>query len=404
MHALLPLMVLSALAAVPQFDVQLLDGSRVSGSLVQWDAAQLVLETPSGRTALDAGKLASVTAQHPPASAAKASVWVDLVDGSQLVAEEYTAEKGRAKIIFSASETLEVPTAEIDAVRFQPTSPATAVDWSRIRGQKIRGDALVTGNANAIDFHEGAIDDVSGEKVRFIRDTEVRGVRRAKIFGLVYFHAAAASTSEGPYTIVDAAGSRWTAASLKLRDDKIDFTAPGGRATRRGLDRIAKIDLSCGKIIFLSDLKPDLEKVALDPFTLTGRELPSRLEFARVRRDQNLESKSLRIQGQVYRKGLALCGRSELVWTLPGKFSRLEAMAGIDDDVRPLGKVRLQILGDGKTLLDTTIAGDEKGPKNDPRPVSLDVTGVRRLTLMVDSQGNFGTGDHLDLGNPRLIK
>ena len=38
MHAILPWMVLSALAAAPQFDVQLLDGSRVSGSLVRWDA------------------------------------------------------------------------------------------------------------------------------------------------------------------------------------------------------------------------------------------------------------------------------------------------------------------------------------------------------------------------------
>ena len=42
MHAILSLMVLSALAAAPQFDVQLLDGSQVSGSLVRWDAAQLV--------------------------------------------------------------------------------------------------------------------------------------------------------------------------------------------------------------------------------------------------------------------------------------------------------------------------------------------------------------------------
>ena len=37
-------------------------------------------------------------------------------------------------------------------------------------------------------------------------------------------------------------------------------------------------------------------------------------------------------------------------------------------------------------------------------PISLDVSGVRRLVLIVESQGNFGTGDHLDLGNLRLIK
>ena len=161
MHAILPLMLLSALAAGPQFDVQLLDGSRVSGRLVRWDAAQLVIETSTGRTTLDTGKLASLTLQSPPASpASKPAVWVDLVDGSQLAAAEYTVEKGRAKIVFSAGEVMEVPTAEIDAVRFQPASEATALEWSRIRGKKIRSDVLVTGNASAIDYHQGAIEDV----------------------------------------------------------------------------------------------------------------------------------------------------------------------------------------------------------------------------------------------------
>ena len=197
MHAILPLMVLSVLAATPQFDVQLLDGSRVSGSLVRWDSAQLVVESVTGRTTLDTAKLAAVTPQSPSASSArKPAVWVDLVDGSQLAAAEYTAEKGRAKIVFSGTEVLELPTAEIDAVRFQPASEATALEWSRIRGQKFRDDVLVTGKSSAIDYHQGAIEDVTDKKARFILDGQALGVKRAKIFGLIYFHATAASTSE----------------------------------------------------------------------------------------------------------------------------------------------------------------------------------------------------------------
>ena len=403
MHAILPWMVLSALASAPQFDVQLLNGTRVSGSLVGWDAGQLVIENSAGRTTLDTDKLTSLTPQTPPASpAAKPAVWIDLVDGSQLAAAEYAVEKGRARIAFSAGEILVVPTAEIEAVRFQPTSEATALEWSRIRGRKVRGDVLVTGNSSAIDYHEGVIEDISDQKARFTLSgqTQALGVKRAKIFGLIYFHATAASAPECLYTIVDSAGSRWAAAALKLGADKIEFTSPAGRMVRRGLDQIAKIDLSCGKIVYVSDLKPDAETFTPYPFTVTGKELASRLEFSRVRRDRNLESKSLQINGQAYRKGLALRSRSELAWTLPGKFSRLEGVAGIDDFVRPLGNVRLQILGDGKSLLDTSVSGNDK----DARPISLDVSAVRRLVLIVESQGNFGTGDHLDLGNLRLIK
>ncbi len=402
MHTFLPLMVLSALASAPHFDVQLTDGSRVSGRLVGWDAAQLLVETSTGQTALDVGKLASLTPQKPPVdSLPKPAVWVDLVDGSQLAGLEYSTEKGRARIATFYKEVLELPTAEIDAVRFQPTSEATALEWSRIRGRKIRGDVLVTGNSAAIDLHQGAIEEVTDTKVRFILDGKALGVKRSKIFGLIYFHATAAATPESPYSIVDSAGSRWAAAALKFSGDNIEFTSPSGRTNRRGLDQIAKIDLSCGKIVYLSDLKPDSENVTPYPFTITEKELASRLAFSRVRRDQNFESNSLQIGTQKYRKGLALRSRSELAWTLPGKFSRLEAMAGIDDYIpRPLGNVRLQILADGKSLFDASISGNDK----DVRPISLDVSGVRRLVLIVDSQGNFGAGDHLDLGNLRLIK
>jgi hypothetical protein len=155
MTTFLPLILLSALAAPPQFDVQLLDGTRISGGLVRWDAAQIALETPAGRRELDPAKVASVAAHTPPATpAAKVAVWVDLGDGSRLAAQKYTTDKGHAKISLSAGEVIEVATAEVEAVRMQAESEATAIEWSRIRGKKIQGDVLVTGNSAGIDYHQ----------------------------------------------------------------------------------------------------------------------------------------------------------------------------------------------------------------------------------------------------------
>jgi hypothetical protein len=282
----------------------------------------------------------------------------------------------------------------------QPESEATAIEWSRIRGKRLQGDLLVTGNQTGIDYHQGAIEDVSDAKVRFALDGQILGVKRTKVYGLIYYHAAGTPPADSPYTVTDSGGSRWMVSALKLDGGKFEITAAGGRSVRRGFDQISQIDLSCGKILFLGDLKPDSEAFTANPFTLTEKELPSRLQFSRVRRDENLEGKSLRTHGQEFHKGMAMRSRTELAWTLPGKFSRLEAVAGVDDDVRPLGNVRLQILGDGKSLLDANVGGSDK----EPRPISLDVSGVRRLVLTVESLGNFGAGDHLDLGNLRLIK
>jgi hypothetical protein len=402
LHTFLPLILLSALSAPPQFDVQLLDGSKVSGSLAGWTEKQVVVDTPAGRRELDVAKVASLAANGPTAkSAAKPSVWVDLADGSRLAASEYTTDKVRAKItLFPANEVFEVPTADVEAVRMQPESEATAIEWSRMRGKKLPGDLLVTGNQTGIDYHQGAIEDVSDAKVRFTLDGNTLGVKRTKVYGLIYYHAAGTPAADAPYTITETGGSRWTVASLKLDGDKLDFTTAGGRIIRRDLDQIAQIDLSLGKIVFLADLKPDAETVTANPFTLTEKVLPDRAEFSRVRRDENLDGKSLRTHNQEFHKGMAMRSRTELAWTLPGKFSRLEAVAGVDDDVRPLGNVRLKILGDGKSLLDANLSGGDK----DARPIRLDVTGVRRLVLIVESLGNFGAGDHLDLGNLRLIK
>ena len=77
---------------------------------------------------------------------------------------------------------------------------------------------------------------------------------------------------------------------------------------------------------------------------------------------------ALQLGGVVYGKGLALYCRTELVYRLPGRFSRFQAVAGIDDAVRPNGKVRLVVRGDDKVLLEAVIPGSDA-----PRPIDLDV-------------------------------
>ncbi|MGA2797076.1 MAG: NPCBM/NEW2 domain-containing protein, partial [Thermoguttaceae bacterium] len=82
-----------------------------------------------------------------------------------------------------------------------------------------------------------------------------------------------------------------------------------------------------------------------------------------------------------------------------GSFTRLKAVAGIDDSVRPQGNVRLVIRGDNNVLLDLPVAGTDA-----PKSIDLDLSGVRKLSILVDFGNHAGFGDHLDLGNARIIK
>ena len=103
--------------------------------------------------------------------------------------------------------------------------------------------------------------------------------------------------------------------------------------------------------------------------------------------------------GTPYPKGLALHSRTEIVYRLPARFSRFRAVVGIDDAVRRGGKTRLVIRGDGQELLNAAVAGSDA-----PRPVDLDLTGVRRLTIVVDFGDSLSAGGYLLLCNARLSK
>jgi hypothetical protein len=120
--------------------------------------------------------------------------------------------------------------------------------------------------------------------------------------------------------------------------------------------------------------------------------------FFQPRLNRSLEPGGLRLGDHVYAKGLAMHSRSELVFRLPGDFRRLQALAGIDDAVRPGGNVRLSIYGDDRLLLEEVITGRDK-----PRRLDLDIRGVARLKIVADFNGDE-VSDHLDLCEARILE
>jgi hypothetical protein len=96
---------------------------------------------------------------------------------------------------------------------------------------------------------------------------------------------------------------------------------------------------------------------------------------------------------------MAIRSRTNLVYRVPRNFRRFEAQVGIDERLKEFGAVKLTILGDGKPLLETPIAGTDKLLN-----VSLDVSGVRRLAILVDFGEEGDRADWLVLGNARVTK
>lgn len=392
------LILVAAAPASPPVEAHTLDGQVVSGSLEGLTSQQITLRTSKGAISLPLQQLAGVN-PHKPAAQPKSSaaVGVELVDGSSLMASEYTVHEGRARIALVGGSTLELPTQDIAAVRLQSPTDALASHWSRIRENETETDLLVVTKDQSLDYHRGILREVTSAAVEFQIDADRLPVKRAKVFGLIYYHPRGRDVPEPICRLWETSGSIWAVRTIELKDGNLAWTTPLGQAVSHPLADVARFDFSQGKIVYLSDLEP--ASVNWTPYFGGGQPLPRRSELYAPRKDIGLDSTPLELDGKTYTKGLALHSRTELVYRLPGKFHWFRALAGIDDGVRPRGNVRLVVRGDARILLDISLSGTEAA-----KPIDLDLQGVRRLAILVDFGEDLDVGDHLDLADARIVK
>lgn len=386
--------------AGPAAEVQRLSGGPVQGNLVSLDTQQVVVETARGPVTIAFSQLSGLTfkgAAVVPALA-KPAVWVELVDGCRLAGANVTLRAGKVGVQLEPEAAwLEMPASLVRWIRLQPETPALVGPWEKLLQSDLRADLLVTQKGDVLDFYQGMVQAVSDEVVDFVLDGERVPAKRAKVYGLVFHHPAGQKPAEPLGIVIEWGGSRWPVQSIRLDGDVFHWTTPAGVRTSRPVRSIRRIDFSQGKIVYLSDLKP--ESAEWTPYIGLGAEPPGRAVLFAPRADRSLSGGPLELAGKVYAKGLAVHSRTELVYRLGEPFARLAAVAGIDDRVRPRGHVRLIIRGDEKVLFDALISGTDP-----PRALDLDLRGVKRLSILVDFGEDLDLADHLDLCDARLVK
>ncbi|MFF7656156.1 beta-galactosidase [Streptomyces sp. NPDC007983] len=109
------------------------------------------------------------------------------------------------------------------------------------------------------------------------------------------------------------------------------------------------------------------------------------------------DGRPLAIGGTTYAKGLGAHANSRVRVHLGGGCTRFTATAGVDDEVGDNGSVSFQVIADGRSLLTTPVLyGSDDGVA-----VDVDVTGARRLDLLVDGDGDVSS-DHADWADAKL--
>jgi hypothetical protein len=183
-------------------------------------------------------------------------------------------------------------------------------------------------------------------------------------------------------------GTRLSLTSAESDAAMLTASTVFGVRLRTALADVAALDLHGGGCVYLSDLKQS--KYEFQPY------LDAHWPFAV---DGNVAEHTIRLGRSTYDKGVSMHSRGRLSYSLKGAYRRFEALAGLDEIDGRDGDVRIRVIADEKPLLDRALA-----IRDGAIPITLNVEGVRTLTLEVDFGQNGDVGDIVDWADARLVK
>lgn len=121
--------------------------------------------------------------------------------------------------------------------------------------------------------------------------------------------------------------------------------------------------------------------------------------YGQVRSGKSVDNKPLTLKGQVFPRGIGTHAQSRLIVDLKGNATRFITLAGIDDETEGKGAATFTVSVDGRKVWDS---GVMKGA-DEPKFLSLDLTGARRMTLDVFGVNNDTSFTHADWAGALLL-
>jgi hypothetical protein len=326
---------------------------------------------------------------------------VELADGSRVIVDSFATKSGKATGQLIGGQPYEFRVRSIRSVRFAPAGAAFADAWNLQLETKVDGDTIVIrrkakpDSPATLDRQAGIVQEVSAETVQFELDGDRIPVKRERLEGILFFQPADREWPDPVCRLDDRRGASWRVKSFRVEGADLMVETVAGATATVPLIELRTADFSSGNMQYLSDIEPD--SVEWTPF-IESR-LPSLKRFNQPRRDVWPGGSPLAAGGESFAKGMAIRSRTTLVYRVPRNFRRFEAQVGIDERLKEYGAVKLTISGDGKSLFESPISGADKIVN-----VSLDVSTVRRLSILVDFGEEGDRADWLVLGNARVTK
>jgi hypothetical protein len=416
MKALTLLIILTLpVAAVAQADtmtkVSTLDGTIQQGTLVLISPDEVELQVDATNVKLAMSDIMLIDFPETKSVVSEEPQVVGLLDGSQMNCSGANRTAMELTVASATFGELKIANKHVRSIRLQADNPVYRSQWNTFLKRETEKDLLIVAkrDGSGLDFLAGVVSTIGLEKTEFLLDGETVPVPAARVYGVVF--ASTASTAAQPVNMTSAArvtshkGDLFAASTIRFSNGAFEIETAWGQSLQVTSALIRSIDLSSGRVQYLSDLEPLQERLdGIDPEGSLLAGLINKDEEALLfgpRRDTTMERTSrLRLRGREFSKGLCIHSRTEISWALDEKYTSLDCLVGIDDEVAYSGKhlVALKISGDGNVLFEKNIATTD-----DPLPLQLPLSGVSTLTILVDFGDNDSTCDWLNLADAKLL-
>ncbi len=384
-------------ADVTNVDVTLLNGDQFSGLLQKLDDTTVSIQIDGENRDFDLKTVLDLKLKGTSATGAEESgqIEVRLTDGSRFSCRNVTVTESEAHLVTSALGRIVVPVKQVQSIRFGKETGNLRQRWAKLLEREDKKDLLVIlkGGADPVlDHLPGSVGTIGEEKIQFLLSgREVTLTRSERFYGIIFYREPVVASSSPSCYLTLHGGDSLPVKGVKFAEGQFSLTLMGGTSVNVEPENLHLLDFSRGKLAYLSSMEP--RSVKYTPYF--------DILLYKYARDRSLEGKPIRLGGKVYKRGLALHSKTEIVYRIGGEYNRFKAVMGIDENLRNRadGDVRVDIRGDGKSLYQVNVRGTDP-----PRELDIDVKGVRDLEIIVDFGGYLDVGDHLDLADARVTK
>ncbi|HBL42386.1 MAG TPA: hypothetical protein DDZ90_03220, partial [Planctomycetaceae bacterium] len=175
------------LAVAPEVEVTSLSGASATGSLQSLN--KTVAKVKAGQTEKDL-PLSNILNMRFPRHRFQRSlelpVTVRLTDGSHFPIQSLQSNERQVKVSGDQTGELVLPSINVASIRFGPLTSNIRGSWEKLLNGENSKDLLVVQKENVLDYIDGVVGSITGDKIQFFTGEDEVAVNRSRVFGVIY--------------------------------------------------------------------------------------------------------------------------------------------------------------------------------------------------------------------------